>query len=642
MCTIITNKQINHSFFKSWSNIMCGILAWFSQHNEIDEKRALRALALLNHRGPDYHNLFKDSQKKYIMGHTRLSIIDLHERSHQPFITDDGQHILIFNGEIYNYLELKQELIKCGHHFKSESDTEVLAYALKEWSSDAFKKMNGMWSLAFLDIQNKTLLISRDRFGKKPLYYYYDEEQFLLASEPKAIFSITKNKRVINENHMLHFIKNNMWLTDPQGTTMFKGISQLSQGEHAIYELNSHFFKKFKNDFFDFSENQNLSLQSLKKDLKSSINIRLRADVPVAVLLSGGVDSSIIAAYAAQNTSHSLKFYMGSTGYGKDDYFAKSMAKNLDIELVEVNLQDKPDIIHHLKKLTLQYELPVMLLGNSVAVAYMYQAMARDGIRVVLDGTGGDEIFGGYFDIYTPGYLKEMAQNREIIESIKYLYYAGKYKQYPYGKSAGYFVKYFLGKTIYQFLKQLKHVFKKPFQYETRYYNKHTISTENEEVFPLFDRETDLNLKELQIFDIKYGRFPNWLLQNDQNSMMHSIESRSPLLDYRLFKYINLPGSLKFHNGFNKYQLRRAMPYPTPDEVRWRRDKQGFRWVSNALRSKNKKEFIDVIANSKILKQYVNTDSVLKDLINNEAGAINFSLKLFPIALFEDVYSCEI
>ena len=307
---------------------MCGIIIWINRKGEINPNILNEAISLQKHRGPDkskslfYNDQFEevlpdiryneqnDINIKLGIAHNRLSIIDLSNKSDQPMASQDNNKLLAFNGEIYNYVELREELKnKNGIDFRSEGDAEVLLNWLSINGTENLEKLNGMWAFAFINKVTNEIVFSRDRYGKKPLLYFSDEENFIASSDYKSIFHILNRKRKVNEKYLLAFLMNKKWVNFSTGETFYKDIFSVLPGGELKFDLNRHTFKTVRENAINKYIGNNCNKDMLVEDLRSSINLRLRSDVPIGILLSGGVDSSLISAFVAENNKANIKFY---------------------------------------------------------------------------------------------------------------------------------------------------------------------------------------------------------------------------------------------------------------------------------------------------------------------------------------------
>ena len=590
---------------------MCGIVAWAKRRGSIDQRALSRATLALRHRGPDHQQTmlwrpasppilaapdpFDQSSKSGTvgLGHTRLSVVDLDSRSNQPMLAAEGRYCLVYNGEIYNFRDVRLELEGCGRTFHTTSDTEVLLYSLIEWGPAATRKFNGMWAFAFFDTVARTILLSRDRYGKKPLYYWLDHEDFVAASEYKGLFgAIGESRRELDPSFVEVFLRTKRWRVPTEDSSAYVGVRALPPGSTAVYQYDEHALSIDRNNcLWDCLVPPDASPQSVFSDIEQAVHSRLAADVPVAVLISGGVDSSAVAAYAAAshaNVTSSLRWYTGITESGNDLEYSRQVAHALQVPLVEVDVRTKPDTIASLMEcMTEFYELPVWLNGNCIAMFQMYQRMAADGVRVVLDGTGGDEVFGGYFTMFGENVVASLLADGRASDAHAFVNDCERYGHCE----------------IAPLLRQM------------------TLSKPDKP-----------QLVQAQMDFIETGSLPHWLVMNDINSMAHSVEARSPLLDCRLAKYISLPTESKFQQGFNKYLLRESLPAIVPDAVRWRRDKQGFRWTRGDLYEVMHDSIQQTIDRCSLLRTYFPED--IRQLGSKNQPDI---LRLFAVAELERV-----
>ncbi|WP_396175223.1 asparagine synthase (glutamine-hydrolyzing) [Flavobacterium sp.] len=520
---------------------MCGIAGIIGNHpTNLSELNGM--LAEQKHRGPDATNTWSDGT--VYLGHNRLSIIDLSDTANQPMISTCGNYVIVFNGEIYNYLELKNQL-QAEYDFKTVSDTEVLLAAYIKWGVNMLEKLNGMFSFSIWNTQTKKLFVARDRFGVKPFYYCIFKSQFYFASEIKTLFAagIPKNK---NQKVWANYFSFGTYGLPDE--TFWEGIHQLSSG-HFI-ELDA--LKLVSNDsiqpqkWYHFSERiaqiRQMNIQELKiayEDLlKNAIQLRFRADVPLGMNVSGGLDSSTLISLVHQNlpsqkTIEAFTFYSNNEAYDELPWVDELMKKTP----------------YHLNKVLLDYaEIPKLLkevshyqdepYGGFPTIAYslLFKEARKKGIKVLLDGQGMDEAWAGY-DYYHNN-------TNSVIQGIN---------SSPVRPEA----------IAQDFLN-----FASKEEYETPF---------------------DNQLQNLQYRDLFYTKIPRALRFNDRISMMHSTELREPFLDYRLVELaFAQPDLLKFQNGQTKWLLRDLVkkqlgetislapkrPLQTPQRE----------WISNELR----------------------------------------------------------
>lgn len=636
---------------------MCGIFAWFHREGGVSPRLAARSLAEQRHRGPDHTGLIAwqggprrllgnlpfpeavEGGQSLVLGHNRLSIIDLSPTGHQPMVTADGEHALSFNGEIYNYRELRAELEEMGEVFTSSGDAEVLLKALARWGEAAIPKLNGMWAFVYYHGPSRSLMLSRDRYGKKPLHYYHDAQQFLCASEIKAIYSALPNfSRTIHAAYLGHYLTHNLWPVDKTGATFYHGIQTLLAGESITVRLDSLEMSSRRNrDLIDWSDKL-ADPESLHDDLRSAVEARLRSDVPLAVLVSGGVDSSAVVGHVKElGASDRVSFYAGNTGFGKDLEHAKEVAAACGIPLKQVDIPYDKNALDLVGQMTWHYELPVQYQGNSIAMAMMYKAIADDGIRVVLDGTGGDEVFCGYFDAFAQGMVNSLLQEGRYGQLLRFGNDCARHGHVHLKDLVRCVAHYYSHSSPVIEPSQIRKM-----RYGAYYRDNALGAILASKVYDSETRES-WNLKTAQLQYIFAGKLSNWLVMTDRNSMMRSLESRSPLLDYRLIKYVNLPTEGKFARGYNKHALRQALPKIIPHSVRWRRDKQGFRWNAKMFFQQNEDTILESMRESKLLDSLFDMNRLMADYRAGVLGSHpRFFLRLYSVAALEGRFACSL
>ena len=538
---------------------MCGIVGVFSNnthlHSNID-----KALEKLHHRGPDFQ-ASKRINNQLSLAHARLSIVDLNERSHQPFYDVITGNYIVFNGEIYNYKELKK-LIP-NREFHTNSDTEVLLYLLSDLNhKEVLNQCNGMFAFALWMENEKKLVLGRDRFGKKPLFIHLDETGLKFASEAKALKPLGV-KFEVNHEAVINYIFEITIGKNEQ--SFFKNILQIKNGTLAYYSFNNS--QKVIEDKVERFWNYPKQISKIKYQdaveefrylLSDAVNTRLAEEVSYAVMISGGLDSSSVASFAANNnpskdiTSISAIY----PGDEKDEsYYAKLVTdkySNLNPIWVDDINHEKfheniNDVIYHL-------ECPIAD-GSLVAQHILMNKISERGIKVILSGNGGDEILAGYPTIFLPVYeIEEWKNGKFSFPSFRTMYHLlpNGFKNYMY-------------KEKHKKLGILKN------------YN---ILKQNWNRF--YDYGTDDKLNNYLINGLEHWTLPNLMWYEDRNSMAASIESRCPLLDFRIVEFLlKLPASYKINKNFTKQILRDAAKEIVPQPILERTDKQGFHAPTN-------------------------------------------------------------
>jgi asparagine synthase (glutamine-hydrolysing) len=518
----------------------------------------------LQHRGPDDQSTYLDDRVS--LGHRRLSIIDLSPAGKQPKCNEDESIWIVFNGEIYNFQEIRPELEERGHKFSSNSDTEVIIHAYEEWGTGCVERFNGMWAFAIYDKNQGTIFFSRDRFGVKPLYFYRDEKGLIFSSEIKGILqhniSRIPNDKVVYDFLILSFV-------DHTPDTFFQGIKRLMPGENMTYHLSDGTMERFR--WYDLKR-RSLEIEKISEDeaakrirelFEDSVRYRLISDVPVGSCLSGGIDSSSIV-YAMRKIIDRNKikiFSMVFPGKKQDESsFIDKVVADTRVEAHKVS-PTSDDLQKDLGDLIWTQEEPF----GSLSIYGQYKVMQlanKVGMKVLLDGQGSDETFAGYF-IYYKYYFFESLLSLQLSEARKtsramknkindMILFPAMTVLSSLGLSQGFLKNLWLGK-----MRHLKGV--KRFELSN----------------PLLERGFDLN--RALYSDLTGYSIPQLLRYEDKNSMRWSIESRVPFLDYRLVELaLSLPSSYKIREATTKYILRRALKGLVSERILERKDKIGF------------------------------------------------------------------
>jgi asparagine synthase (glutamine-hydrolysing) len=513
------------------------------------------------HRGPDAEGVFGEG--RVLLGHRRLSIIDTSAAANQPMGYKD--YVIVFNGEIYNYLEIRQELQQRGHHFTTQSDTEVLLHAYEEWGEDCLVKLCGMWAFGILDKQKQRLFLSRDRFGIKPLYYSDGFEKFVFASEIKAIIAIGMRPQV-NWDVLLPYLV--VGLDDFSAETFFHNIKQLLPAQKGILDLTTGEWRLETYYNLPSQEHNSIGISRYAELLQDSVRLHLRSDVPVGTCLSGGLDSSTVAALAAKGIKSfggNSKF-LAVTAQSEEDTtdesrYASQVIKfcGLDWRLIKPTYEDLNRDIE--RCLYIQDE-PVG--GPSVFMQYaVMQAAQEAGLKVMLDGQGGDETLLGY-ERYYPYYLLERFLRKQYLDCIKEYFLAVRHSKLTHFLLFAYSL-YFLSSAV------RRQVVRRRCRFLRAESRQHALDVLLEWL-PACKRLEDLQLSEIRAYQL-----PHLLRYEDRNSMAHSIEARVPFLDHRCVEgALSLQPEEKIKDGYTKYALRKLAATILPASIAWRREKLGF------------------------------------------------------------------
>jgi len=557
---------------------MCGIVGiWKLDGTKVDEEEINPLTDALAHRGPDGRGVYLDRDFSLGLGHRRLAIFDLSERGRQPMSYANGRYWITYNGEIYNFIELKIELESLGYSFRSASDTEVILAAYDRWGEECQYKFNGMWALAIWDKKDKKLFLSRDRFGIKPLHYYYDGKIFLFSSELKGFLALPNFKQEISQEFIIQE------LTDPRKTIgkedcMLKGVKKLLAGHCLSLTLDKRIkIKRWWNTLEHIEEAPkefSAQVEKFREIFFDACNIRMRSDVPIGTALSGGLDSTSVLSTMAllkeqsnngvrQNTDWQKAFVATFKGTEQDERkLAEDVIKKINGQgvFVEVNMEDA---IEHIEQVIFQFEK--IYCEIPVGPWIIYQAMRKKGIVVSLDGHGGDELFGGYH------HHLEWAMRDTVwpiprpfrLLSLRRMLT----KMYPNQLDVSMpTIPYLWKRKVYK---------SKPENYPALIADQPLMKN--------FD-----SLTRGLYTDTHFFLLPNNLHYYDRPSMGHGVEVRTPFLDWRLVCYaFSLPSSSKIGGGFTKRIVREAMKEILPENVRTRAIKLGF---GNPRREWYKKE----------------------------------------------------
>lgn len=600
---------------------MCGITGII---NKTKQEVNIAKLEWMNnqiiHRGPDSFGFYTNNQVGF--GHRRLSILDLSELGHQPMKYED-KYVITYNGEIYNYIEIRNELIKFGYEFKSESDTEVILAAYDYWKEDCLNKFNGMWAFAIYDINNNKIFISRDRFGVKPFYFRENEFCFIFGSEIKQLLN-ENGENILNEDVLLESMLTH--IDNHNNETYFKDVYSFPAAHYMYYNLIDN--KKNIKKYYELKVNQSLRKANPKELqnkfdnlLKSAIDIRLRSDVKVGTCLSGGLDSSSISVIASKEYKFDNNKFIAVNAKSTDNLndeseYAELVAKEADLDL-NIVMPSYDDFVNTIDEVIFTQEEPFgspsMFMGWHV-----FQKARSLGCTVMLNGQGGDEILLGY-----ERYFASTIDFRNPILALKNLYDQYKNSRLTIKNTFLYSI-YF--KVAFLRKKRLaqKSLLKKEF-IKQKYFS---IIVESSNKFK--------NVDNLQIHEITTVQLPHLLRYEDRNSMRHAIETRLPFLDYRLVELsISLPVSLKIKNGWTKYILRKSVNKILPKKIVWRKNKFGFEAPDKIWLNKYNTQMLEEIKASSILERYCEMDTLIKTYSN-------LSLKdrwmYFNIARWEKVY----
>jgi len=626
---------------------MCGIAGVISKNNSLSLKETVFAMSqAIKHRGPDgegfaffsntksipvfsnetpqinkerHSFLFNpntsiqniESNYEIAFAHRRLSIIDLSESGHQPMCDTQGDYWITFNGEVYNYIELREELKNKGHVFVTQTDTEVVLEAYKEWGVECLQKFNGMFAFTLLDKKNNQVFCARDRVGVKPFYYSNTNKAFAFASEYKAFIKSKLIPFEINETQQFDFIVNGNLENTEQ--SLFKGINELKPSHYLVYNLRTHTFQ-VSNYYSLPKQTLNIKseleiIQTIEEKLLNAINLRLRSDVEVGSCLSGGLDSSIIAG-VSKHLQPNKQMKLFTAVFPNELFDETNYAKQVS-DFVGGNWKTVSptagEFFKDIEELNYYQDLPVW--STSTYSQHRVMKLASENhIKVVLDGQGADELFGGYSHHYM-ALWKEQFSFKNINDSKQTIQNAYK----------------LFGKVL------LKDAFGLSVDYSNYFHSdkKQFGKSKNEKL------KSTLNA---QLAADYQGRLKSYLKCEDRCSMAFGIESRVPFADdVELVDYLfSIKGSEKIQKGISKYLLREASKNYIPNTIYARRDKIGFETPVQKWFLPHKKQMINEISSQ---LNFLNTDYLAANFEHLLISKPNFIVRLYSLAIWKKVYS---
>jgi len=616
---------------------MCGIagIASFST-DRLEEKTISRMTDVLSHRGPDDKGIYlsglqnPNASLKVGLGHRRLSIIDL-ETGHQPMANEDKSIWIVYNGEIYNFLELKQDLIKKGHRFNTKSDTEVIIHLYQEYGTDCLNYLRGMFALCIWDVRLNRLFLARDRVGQKPLFYFYKDGIFLFASEIKAILEHDHVKRVLDLESMDGYLT---YGYAPAPCTMFKWIKKIPPAHYAIYDgrdlkIERYWKLSYKKNSLCLAECE----ERLYEILSDATRMQLISDVPLGAFLSGGVDSSSVVALMSGLSPGKVKTF--SIGFEESDFdelkYARFIAKRFNTDHKELVV--KPNALEVLPKLAWHYDQP---FGDSSSIPTYYVAkMTREFVTVALNGDGGDESFAGYAryrGIKLAQYFKRCPK-----AFLKAGYRISRSSEY--GRR---FFKALMGN------RDLEGAYINWLNYFTDG-DKKDLYTGNTEAL-LKDNRADDYFREVlgdsdapglieRIInaDVRSYLPEDLLVKVDIATMANSLEGRSPFLDHKVMEFAaSLPLEYKLKGFCSKYILKRAFKKDIPLSF-LNRKKKGFGVPVGEWFRKELKGFVRdmLLSKASLRKGLFSKDYIERILTEHEKRGADHTQRIFALLSFE-------
>ena len=615
---------------------MCGISGYIGVKNLLPTPyRVKSCLKLMKLRGPDFQDSKKFNTGKIsgLICSSRLSIIDNHERSNQPFEDENG--ILSFNGEIYNYLDLKKDLKNKKISFKTKSDTEVLLKYLNYYGINKLNEIHGMWGFAYYSKKKKKFYLCRDKFGEKPVFYSLDKKKLSLTfgSNINYIRTLNPKNYKINKNKIYNYLRYGFRSIFSEYSSFFENINLLGPGE--IIEIDSNFnFKNYSylklKKYEPKIKNFNLSKKILKNKINEILPKTFNADVPVAFLLSGGIDSSILS-YIAKKNLIKTKFYSWKNkdqNYDEEERI-KSIIKKLKLNHEFIKINNKSKTFGKIKKLIKDTGYP-LLSSSNLAINEICKKAKKDGYKVIMSGHGADEMFGGYYAHYQ-SYFISIENTRDFKKN--YMCWERNTKPFVRTevlKNFNLFKKSF-GKNSYNFENDI---------YENYFKVKKKIKIIKKKTRKK-NKDTFINHLDKDLF---YDNFPVQAHSTDNISMHNSIESRAPFANHYFYNLRNnMSKSFLVKNGLNKFILRDIYKKKIPKEILFNPNKIGFFVPLSEVLNLKSKKFYNVIFKNAYLKKIIKLNLIKKKYINNQLTQQDqkFIFYLYNIATFMKLYAVK-
>jgi asparagine synthase (glutamine-hydrolysing) len=619
---------------------MCGICGKINLNNEpIDEALLRKMTSCLSHRGPDDEGLYIKGNVG--LGHRRLSIIDLSQFAHQPMSNEDGTIWIVYNGEIYNFLELRDVLIKKGHTFRSRSDTETIIHLYEEYGPECLVYLKGMFAFALWDVKKQLLFLARDRIGKKPLYYWHSPITFVFVSEIKSILQDDNFQRKPDYTAIHHYLT---YQYVPSPWTAFEGIKKLPPAHYLVLKNGNIEVKRYWK--LSYLPKHTIKEKDLKAEiierLKEAVRIRLISDVPLGAFLSGGIDSSTVVALMSGIMKEPVKTF--SIGFKEEKYnelgYARMIAEKFRTDHTEFIVE--PKAVEILDKLVWHYNEP--FADSSAIPTYYVSKLAREHVTVILNGDGGDENFAGY-GRYKANQVSGFMHSFVPLPLARLVY--PLVRLIPHGKDPDNFfwrLKRFLqeytntpelrnAQWLCHFTTEMK---------EDIYTDDFLCRFANTDSFELIlnrcgEAEADSFLDRVLYADVMMYLPDDLLVKVDVASMANSLEARSPFLDHEFMEFAaGIPAEMKLKGLTTKYILKEALRNILPDEVLFR-EKMGFGvpidyWFRNELKGM---VYDTLLSEKAVSRGYFKKESIKKILDEHVSEKWNWHNHIWNLLMLE-------
>ena len=603
---------------------MCGICGIAGKR---EETQIRRMTGIMEHRGPDDEGFYIDDDIS--LGVKRLAIIDL-KTGNQPIFNEKRDMVVILNGEIYNFKELRKELEERGHRFYTKTDTEVLIHAYEEFGFECLKHLRGMFSFAIYDKRKKILFLARDRIGIKPLYWTKIDNELIFASEIKAILEYERVKRELDLYSLSLYL---MLQYVPSDLTMFRGIKKLRAGEFMVYREGNLKIERYWNSSMGSDEKMDLNsaIEMTDKLLEESMRYHLISDVPVGIFLSGGLDSSAMVAYAERVSNGGIRTF--TIGYGKEGQTydervpARVVAKIFGTEHTEIEMTS--DAILQLPKIIYYMDEPIADLA--LLPLFILFNEARKSVKVIITGEGGDELFGGYpryvlnkIDAFLDRFPEKMRLLFSIFAFIPFISQRNR-------------------RILRRLIRRIPDIRLKNLLWVSNFNDTELRSLlrvpPDGNPLEKLVKELDIGefktyLDEAMALDLRMWLVDDILMKVDKTSMANSVEARVPILDHRVVEFLSsLPSNFKIRGIRTKFLFKEVLKKVLPEEIIKRR-KVAFRipaseWLKREWLPLFKENLLD--RPSSLLKEFFNVEYIKKLFQNHISGVEDNSQKLFNL-----------
>jgi len=640
---------------------MCGITGEINYQSGVKIETVRRMSEVLAHRGPDDEGIVLFRGENYIklnspylndsgnsfevgLGHRRLSIIDLSMDAHQPMANEDRSIWVVFNGEIYNFQEIRNHLEKKGHIFKSRSDTEVIIHSYEEWGVECLEQFRGMFAFGLWDCKHKRLFLARDRLGKKPLVYIHHNGKFAFASEIKALLQLPWVERRVNPRAIHNYLT---YQYIPAPESIFEGVKKLPPAHYLLYDSNGtlkidRYWKLTFNPHEEREKDEETLCEVIRQKLQESVKLRLISDVPVGAFLSGGVDSSIVVGLMAKNGGSPVKTF--SIGFEEEEFneldYARIVSNHFGTDHLEFIV--RPDAIEILPKLVWHYNEP--FADASAIPTYYVAKMTSDFVKVVLTGDAGDENFAGYPRYRRNQYVLWFTKLPEVVRKDLLGKILRELSHFPWKKKTfnrlADFVEILSSHQGHNYLEQIR-IFNEQEKrgiYTEGFFNQVAGDSSEDYLIEKYEEiDSESPLEKLVYLDMMTYLPEDLLVKVDIATMANSLEARVPFLDHWFIEEVaRIPFDLKMKGLELKYILKRTFADFLPEPILKRR-KMGFgvplsRWFRNELKDYTYNILLDHQATS---REIFKKDGIEKLLHDHLSLRYDNSAKIWALLFLE-------